>query len=221
MSETPPVNREGYTLLLQDFKKKKKVVVFCLVSFCFSSTKGAYPTGELLSWVCRVSSVTLAAALSLAQQPLGDAYPFLSCCIVGFRAAEKTAWPCLLQIVGRSCRSENWHGCEIDLKQDDCFTCIHQSLLEGKRTRLLPAASDMQVISSADEIWGLSFIQFFLLRLSTALWVSWAEPWPSLGWCSTSTAETCPRLSESRGCPEPLRSLPPCDEWGGSRSPWL
>lgn len=76
-------------------------------------------------------------------------------------AVEKTVWPCLLQIVGRSCRSENWHGCEVDLKQDDCFTCIHQSLVEGKSTRLLPGASDTQVILSADEIWGLSFIQFF------------------------------------------------------------
>lgn len=69
-------------------------------------------------------------------------------------------WPCLLQVIGRSCRSENWHGCEVDLKQDDCFTCIHQSLVKGKSIRLLPAASNVQVISSADEIWGRS-IQFF------------------------------------------------------------
>lgn len=109
---------------------------------------------------CAGNSLTLAAALSLAQQPSGDAYPFLSCCVVSFMAVEKTVWPCLLQVIGRSCRSENWHGCEVDLKQDDCFTCIHQSLVKGKSIRLLPAASNVQVISSADEIWGRS-IQFF------------------------------------------------------------
>ena len=107
------------------------------------------------------SSVSLAAALSLTQQPLGDAHPFLSCCVVSFMAVQKTVWPCLLQILGGSCVCENWHGCEADLKQDDCFTCIHQSPVEGKSTRLLPAASDTQVILSADEIQGLSFIQFF------------------------------------------------------------
>jgi len=112
---------------------------------------------------CAGSSVTLAAALSLAQQPLGNAYPFLSCCVAGFMAGfmDKTVQPCLLQIVGRSRRSENWHGCEVDLKQGDCFTSVHQSLVEGESTRLLPAASDMQVIASADEIRGFSFVQFF------------------------------------------------------------
>lgn len=157
MSETP-ASRDGYTLPLQDFVSL--FWGFVWFSFAFEALNVLFQLQSCCPGYAG-SSVTPAAALSLAQQPLEDAIPILCCCVVGFMAVEKTVWPCLLQIVGRTCRSENWHGWEVDLKKGDCFTCVHQSLLERRSTRLLSAASAMQVILSAHKIQGLSFIQFF------------------------------------------------------------
>lgn len=37
----------------------------------------------------------------------------LCCCVVGFMALEKTVWPCLLQILGRTYKNENWHAAKL------------------------------------------------------------------------------------------------------------